>query len=127
MKEDKEFTEINVIPLVDIMLVLLTIVLTTATFIVQGQIPVNLPKAQTAEERKSVNPVRIAITKNGKYFLNGREVSLEELKKELIKLPSETPTEIMADKDTKVEHLVKVLELINKKGMKNVALLVRTD
>jgi len=41
--EDREFKDINVIPLVDIMLVLLTIVLITATFVVQGSIPVNLP------------------------------------------------------------------------------------
>jgi biopolymer transport protein ExbD len=43
--ENKEFDYINVIPLVDVMLVLLTIVLTTSTFIAAGQIPISLPKA----------------------------------------------------------------------------------
>jgi biopolymer transport protein ExbD len=43
---DRELDQINVIPLVDVMLVLLVIVLTTATFITTGQIPVNLAKAK---------------------------------------------------------------------------------
>jgi hypothetical protein len=43
---DRELNQINVIPLVDVMLVLLVIVLTTATFITTGQIPVDLAKAK---------------------------------------------------------------------------------
>ena len=45
---DRELDQINVIPLVDVMLVLLVIVLTTATFITTGQIPVDLAKAKEA-------------------------------------------------------------------------------
>jgi biopolymer transport protein ExbD len=43
--EEKEFDYINVIPLVDVMLVLLTITLTTSSFIAGGMIPMDLPKA----------------------------------------------------------------------------------
>jgi biopolymer transport protein ExbD len=49
---DRELKQINVIPLVDVMLVLLVIILTTATFITTGQIPVNLAKASMAGERQ---------------------------------------------------------------------------
>lgn len=125
MKEDREFSEINVIPLVDIMLVLLTIVLTTATFIVQGEIPVNLPEAKSAQQRKNVNPVRIAITKGGSFYLNGKEVHLKDLEAELSKLPKNTPIEVIADKDVKVEKLVEVLDILNKHRLKNVSLLVK--
>ena len=125
MKEDREFSEINVIPLVDIMLVLLTIVLTTATFIVQGEIPVNLPEAKSAEQRNTVNPVRIAITKQGSIYLNGKEVHLKDLEAELSKLSKSTPVEIIADKDAKVEKLVEILDILNKYQLKNVSLLVR--
>ena len=48
--EEKEFDYINVIPLVDVMLVLLTIVLTTSSFIASGMIPVELPKASKSQE-----------------------------------------------------------------------------
>lgn len=125
MKEDREFSEINVIPLVDIMLVLLTIVLTTATFIVQGEIPVNLPEAKSAQQRKNVNPVRIAITKGGSFYLNGKEVHLKDLEAELSKLPKNTPIEVIADKDVKVEKLVEVLDVLNKYRLRNVSLLVK--
>jgi biopolymer transport protein ExbD len=50
---EREVDQINVIPLVDIMLVLLVIVLTTATFITTGEIPVNLAKASTSGDRLS--------------------------------------------------------------------------
>lgn len=46
---DRELSQINVIPLVDVMLVLLVIVLTTATFITAGQIPVNLAKSASGQ------------------------------------------------------------------------------
>ena len=47
--DDQGFNNMNVIPLVDVMLVLLTIVLTTSTFIAVGSIQVELPKASTAD------------------------------------------------------------------------------
>ncbi|MBL8052305.1 MAG: biopolymer transporter ExbD, partial [Nitrospira sp.] len=58
---DRNIDQINVIPLVDVMLVLLVIVLTTATFISTGQIPVNLAKAKAVSDRQDV-PIVIALT-----------------------------------------------------------------
>ena len=58
---EREVDQINVIPLVDVMLVLLVIVLTTATFITTGQIPVNLAKAATAGDRKD-RPIVVTVT-----------------------------------------------------------------
>jgi biopolymer transport protein ExbD len=49
---NRELNQINVIPLVDVMLALLVIVLTTATFMTAGQIPVNLAKAAMANDRQ---------------------------------------------------------------------------
>ena len=57
----RDIDQINVIPLVDVMLVLLVIVLTTATFISSGQIPVNLAKAKEVGDRKET-PVVITLT-----------------------------------------------------------------
>ncbi|OYV24794.1 MAG: energy transducer TonB, partial [Halothiobacillus sp. 20-54-6] len=58
----RRFDQINVIPFIDIMLVLLAIVLTTATFIAQGEISVNLPEAKSAQP-VSIEPV-LMITVN---------------------------------------------------------------
>lgn len=125
MKEDREFSEINIIPLVDVMLVLLTIVLTTATFIVQGEIPVSLPQAKSAEQRKVITPIRIGITKEESIYLNGKEVHVKDLEAELSNLSKDTPIEIVADREVRVEKLVEVLDLLNRYQLKNVSLLVR--
>ena len=60
----RDIDQINVIPLVDVMLVLLVIVLTTATFITTGQVPVQLAKAQAASDRKDV-PLIVTLTAEG--------------------------------------------------------------
>lgn len=125
MKEDREFSEINIIPLVDVMLVLLTIVLTTATFIVQGELPVSLPQAKSAEQKKVITPIRIGITKEESIYLNGKEVHLKDLEAELSKLSKDTPIEIVADREVRVEKLVEILDLLNRYKLKNISLLVR--
>ena len=70
----RDIDQINVIPLVDVMLVLLVIVLTTATFISSGQIPVNLAKAKEVGDRKDA-PIVITLTADGALFLNDRRRS----------------------------------------------------
>lgn len=117
----------NVIPLVDIMLVLLTIVLTTATFIAKGEIPVELPEAKSVKSVQFQESVVITITKEGRIYVKGREVSYEELKGILKTLSKETPIEINADKDTKLENFVRVFDLLNQGGFKNVNLLVKKE
>ncbi len=121
--EEKEFSSINVIPLVDIMLVLLTIVLTTATFIVRGDIPVEIPKAQSGEAVREKGIV-ITITSKGIVYYNSEKVSYNELKEKLKALNNTVPVEIRADRSAKVEYLVKVLDLLNSLGFKNVSLAV---
>lgn len=49
--DEKPFDTINVIPFVDIMLVLLTIVLTTSSFIASGRVPIHLPRAAQSTEQ----------------------------------------------------------------------------
>ena len=73
---DRELNQINVIPLVDVMLVLLVIVLTTATFITTGQIPVDLAKAKESGDKQDV-PLIVTLTADGRLYLNGQPVQEE--------------------------------------------------
>lgn len=125
--EEREFDYINVIPLVDIMLVLLTIVLTTATFIVQGEIPVNLPSAKSGEERKTYHAIDITIKENGRIFLESREVHLAQLREELRSVGRNTPVNLRADKGARIESFVQVMDVLNGLGFKNVSMLVRKE
>jgi biopolymer transport protein ExbD len=119
--EDKEFSSINVIPLVDIMLVLLTIVLITATFVVQGSIPVQLPQAKASQE-ENLKGLFITITQEGKIFFENRMVSLLELERELEKYQRDSQVQVMADRRATVQSLVDVLDLLKRLGFKKVSI-----
>lgn len=71
----KELDYVNIIPFVDVMLVLLTIVLITPMFIATGGIPVELPKASRSHD-ETLRTQTIEINKNGNIYLNLRPLSL---------------------------------------------------
>jgi len=119
--EDKEFSSINVIPLVDIMLVLLTIVLITATFVVQGSIPVQLPQAKASDE-ENLKGLFITITHEGTIFFEDQNVSLLELERELEKYQKDSQVQVMADRRAMVQSLVDVLDLLKRLGFKKVSI-----
>ena len=64
----KRFDTINVVPFIDIMLVLLVIVLTTATFVSLGMIPVDLGEAKASNPMNVKKDLVITITKEGAFF-----------------------------------------------------------
>jgi biopolymer transport protein ExbD len=109
--EEREFDYINVIPLVDVMLVLLTIVLTTSSFIASGMIPMDLPKAHRSAG-EILKTQMVEIDRTGKLFLNSRQVSLEELKADLGGMNKNTPVLIRADRSIVLQTFVSVLDVI---------------
>jgi biopolymer transport protein ExbD len=118
---EREVNQINVIPLVDVMLVLLVIVLTTATFISTGQIPVNLAKAKEAGDRKDV-PIVVTLTSNGDLYLNDRPIPADGLKTVLLAHPRESLVVVRADKVTMLERFVTVVDEIRGLGFQSVSL-----
>jgi biopolymer transport protein ExbD len=118
---DRELNQINVIPLVDVMLVLLVIVLTTATFITTGQIPVDLAKAKEAGDRKDA-PVVITLAADGRVFMNDQPVPAEGLKSALIPHPRESLVVVRADRVTLLERFVEVVDEVRSLGFKQVSL-----
>ncbi len=118
---DREVNQINVIPLVDVMLVLLVIVLTTATFISTGQIPVNLAKAKEVGDRKDV-PIIITLTSEGKLFLNDSPIAEGALPTALTAQPRESAVVVRADKVTLLERFVALVDEVRSLGFKQVSL-----
>lgn len=119
MKQDID--QINVIPLVDVMLVLLVIVLTTATFISTGQIPVNLAKAKAVSDRKDV-PIIITLTSEGGLFVNDKPVADGELPSTLLAESRESAVLVRADKITLLEKFVALVDEIRSLGFHQVSL-----
>ena len=66
----KKYDSINVIPFIDVLLVLLTIVLMTSTFISKGIIPIALPQASNADTLKANKEIIIVIKEDGTFYCN---------------------------------------------------------
>jgi biopolymer transport protein ExbD len=118
---ERELNQINVIPLVDVMLVLLVIVLTTATFITTGQIPVDLASAKEAGDRKDT-PLVVTHTADGKTFVNDLPVAEGGLKAALQQQSRATLVIVRADKVTVLERFVQVVDEIRGLGFGQVSL-----
>jgi biopolymer transport protein ExbD len=117
----RDIDQINVIPLVDVMLVLLVIVLTTATFISSGQIPVNLAKAKEVGDRKD-SPIVITLTAEGSLFLNDRAVPEGGLQGALTTESRGSAVVVRADKVTLLERFVSVVDEVRGLGFHQVSL-----
>ncbi len=119
--DDRGFERINIIPLVDVMLVLLTIVLTTSTFIATGTIPVHLPQAANSSE-EIFEAVIIEIDKFGSIFLNSKRVDLHVLHYDLAALSRQKPILIRADKSIALQQFVDVMDAVKGLGFMKVSL-----
>lgn len=119
--EEKEFDYINVIPLVDVMLVLLTIVLTTSTFIATGMISVSLPKSSHGRDEIIKRSV-ITIDRNGTVYFNSNRIDLEELGRMIEELDKDAPVLVRADREIRLQIFVDVLDILNSRGLKRVAI-----
>jgi len=105
-EREKLNSEINVVPLVDVMMVLLIIFMVTTPFIMQGSIKINLPSANaTADELPDKNII-IGVSEAGEFFLNGnRAVNESDLILQLKKMIIDTGnTRVIIEGDKSARH-----------------------
>ncbi|BCD61680.1 biopolymer transport protein ExbD [Nitratiruptor sp. YY08-26] len=96
------------------------IVLTTATFIAKGAIPLDLPKAGSAKSLP-VKKIELSITKDGRIFYFKEPVTLAILKNKLLSLNKKSNILIRTDKNAKFEVFIEVLDLLKTQGFTNIA------
>ena len=118
--DERPFETMNMIPFIDIMLVLLTIVLTTSSFIVSGKIPVNLPQADSGVQDKDKYRA-VEVDAQGGVFLDGQRVTLEGLRGAVSSLPKETPFLLRADRDLRLQGFIDVADVLKQAGFSKVA------
>ncbi len=119
--DDQGFYNMNVIPLVDVMLVLLTIVLTTSTFIAAGSIQVELPKASTADTA-TLKTKTIEIDSRGNLYLETQPISLTALQETLKPLERSVRILIRADNTIALQIFVDVMDVVKCLGFTKVSL-----
>ena len=110
--KDEPIDSLNMVPFIDIMLVLLTIVLTTSSFIASGRIPVRLPEVSQAERPETDETEVIEIDAAGRIHHAGAAVSLEELRGRLAGLGKETAFLLRADKEARLQSFVDVADAL---------------
>ena len=110
----KRFDEINVIPFIDIMLVLLVMVLTTATFVNQGIIPIELPEAKATAKESVKKEVTVYVNKNGELFIEKEKVDLKTLEQRLSKLSKEQTVVLRSDKESRFQDFVSVMDILKR-------------
>ncbi|MBE3022667.1 TonB system transport protein ExbD [Campylobacter sp. 7477a] len=113
---------LNIVPFIDIMLVLLAIVLSISTFIAQGNIPIDLPSSNSAKQEKDDKKVSIVIDKDNKIFIDETEVYDEELKDKLSNVDPKMLIELRSDKESKFDTFVKVIDILKEKQHENFAI-----
>ena len=110
----KKFDEINVIPFIDIMLVLLVMVLTTATFIKQGLIPVELPEAKSSQKEELKKEITVYVNAKGEMFLEKTKVDIKTLESKLSKISKEQTVVLRSDKESKFQDFVSVMDILKR-------------
>jgi biopolymer transport protein ExbD len=121
----ERFDKMNVVPFIDIVLVLLVIVLATASFVNNKTIKIDLPSASTkkSEDKKSIV---IAIDKEGKYFYDKEPLSFEMLTARIDTLdPKKDIISLHTDKLTPFDYFVKIIDTMKAKGFENISIVTK--
>lgn len=123
--DERPFETLNVIPLVDVMLVLLTMVLTTANFIATGRIPVALPQASRSEVEKHQDKT-IEIVASGDIYLDDALVAQDAFESALAALPPDASFLIRADRTVAFQRFIDVADALKRLHFNKVAIQTKT-
>ena len=117
--------EINVTPMVDVMLVLLVVFMVTAPLLTVG-VPLDLPKSRASQLTEPKKPVIISLNRDGGVFIGDEPINADELEPRLAALAAEDPNRIVyvrSDKTNTYAQLMDALGLVNQAGFSKVSLI----
>ncbi|NOG72174.1 biopolymer transporter ExbD [Roseicella sp. DB1501] len=121
--------DINVTPLVDVMLVLLVIFMVTAPMLTAG-IQVDVPRAAATRITPPEPPLELGMTREGQIFLGKEEVEEAALEPRLAAMHAETPdraVHLRADRGIEYGEVLRIMGLVQKAGIQRVALISRPE
>lgn len=121
--EEQGMSEMNLIPLIDIMLVLMIIFLVTAT-VLNPTVPLDLPSTAATVNELPPEVIQISIDKEGQIFWDKQLVDLEQLTqkiKEQVDLGKNPAVHLRADKNSKYDTIAQVLAVASTTGLSKIA------
>ncbi len=122
-------SEINVTPMVDVMLVLLIIFMVAAPLLTVG-VPLELPKTEAKALNADTQPITISVKSGGEVFLNDSEVPIDEVVAKLqavAKTGYEERIFVRGDKSADYGTVMRVMARISAAGFKNIGLVTDQD
>jgi biopolymer transport protein ExbD len=123
-KPQEQDATVDITPMLDVVFIMLIFFIVTATFVKISGIEVDAPKASTTVVQEKAN-ILIAIDANNKVWINRREVDVRALRPNIERLHAENPKGIVviqADKMSRNEMLVKVMDASRKAGVYDIAI-----
>ena len=113
---------IDVVPLIDVLMVLIIFFLVTMQFRDLRALNVKLPKIDTAGSNLISNELIVSISKEGEFYVNAKEVSIKKLT-QLLKatatLPKKPVILVVADQEVPLKHVTKVVDLCRENGLED--------
>jgi biopolymer transport protein TolR len=125
---DESITGINVTPLVDVVLVLLVVLMVTATYLASRSIPVDLPTGKTGEATTA--PLTVSLTKAGSLYVDGVPCTEDQLRAKLVDARSHDPelrAVIAADGAVPHRKVIGVIDLLRQEHVDRFAINVDAD
>jgi biopolymer transport protein TolR len=125
--DDDEISNINITPMVDVMLVLLVIFMVTANFLKKESVNINLPKV-AASDPNVAQSMQIAVTKDGKLLLEGVETDQQRLGAALARESKYRPNmrvTVSADESLSYGTIAGVMGIVRNAGVTKIALSVK--
>ncbi len=121
----ERFDKMNVVPFIDIVLVLLVIILATSTFVKNQTIIVDLPTASSKKSEEKKN-IQIAVNKEGVYSYGKEIMELASIKEKLMKLdPKKDLISLRMDKSSEFRYFVDVIDILKTKGFENISIITK--
>ncbi|WP_187867596.1 TonB system transport protein ExbD [Helicobacter pylori] len=121
MKSIRRGDGLNVVPFIDIMLVLLAIVLSVSTFIAQGKIKVSLPNAKNAEKSQPNDQkvVIISVDEHDNIFVDDKPTNLEALSAVVKQTDPKTLIDLKSDKSSRFETFISIMDILKEHNHEN--------
>ncbi|GAA7336582.1 TonB system transport protein ExbD [Helicobacter pylori] len=121
MKSIRRGDGLNVVPFIDIMLILLAIVLSISTFIVQGKIKVSLPNAKNAEKSQPNDQkvVVISVDEHDNIFVDDKPTNLEALSAVVKQTDPKTLIDLKSDKSSRFETFISIMDILKEHNHEN--------
>jgi biopolymer transport protein ExbD len=121
---EEDESAIDITPMLDVVFIMLIFFIVTATFVKESGIDVNRPDAATALKQETAN-ILIAIDANNEIWIDRRRIDIRSVRPNIERLHAENPqgsVVIQADKDSKTDTLIKVMDASRSAGVFNVAI-----